>query len=92
MKKILLLSVLVIFSCSGGDDSVYNNSSNYKLVDTINISWIDNETDPPTQYQDNLTYNYNGNKLLNITNGIYINKDGFFGGGDDRGETSAIGY
>ena len=25
-------------------------------------------------------------------NGIYINKDGFFGGGDDRGETSAIGY
>ena len=25
-------------------------------------------------------------------NGIYINEDGFFGGGDDRGETSAIGY
>lgn len=26
MKKILLLSVLVIFSCSGGDDSSYNNN------------------------------------------------------------------
>ena len=86
MKKILLLSVLVIFSCSGGDDSVYNNSSDYKLVDTINISWIDNETDPPTQYQDNLTYNYDGNKLLNITNGIYINNYTY----NDNNQISAV--
>ena len=70
MKKLLLLSALLILACSGGDDISDNNSSNYKLVDTINISWIDNETDPPTQFQDNITYNYDGNKLLNITNGV----------------------
>ena len=28
MKKVLLLSVLVIFSCSGGDDSSYSNNDN----------------------------------------------------------------
>lgn len=37
MKKLLLLSVLVIFSCSGGDEGNGNNNNSSKLVESITI-------------------------------------------------------
>ena len=71
MKKLLLPSALLIFACSGDDGSDNNdNSNNYKLVDTYQYSYVNN--DPGSSnfgnlYEGILSYNYDGNKLLNIT-------------------------
>ena len=65
MKKLLLLSALLIFACSS-DDGSDNNSNNYKLVANFNYSYTLDNTNLPVQYG-NCTYNYDGNKLLNIT-------------------------
>tara|TARA_R100000426_G_C4825542_1_gene112599 strand:- start:3462 stop:4205 length:744 start_codon:yes stop_codon:yes gene_type:complete len=66
MKKLLLISTLLFFACSS-DDSDDNISNNYKLVDTINFIWTDTDNEPPNRNEINATYNYNGNKLSNIT-------------------------
>ena len=50
MKKILLLSVLVIFSCSGGDDSNDNNdnnNSNQTFLERFDgVVWQNDNYDP----------------------------------------------
>ena len=51
MKKILFLSVLVIFSCSGGDDSSYssndNNNSNQTFLERFDgVVWQNDNYDP----------------------------------------------
>ena len=46
MKKLLLLSALLIFACSSDDGSDNNdNSNNYKLVDTYQYSYVNNDPD-----------------------------------------------
>ena len=35
---------------------------------------------------------YGGGAYMGVANGIIITDDGFYGGGDCRNETSAIGY
>ena len=78
MKNILLLSALLIFACSG-DDSSDNNSSNYKLVDTYQYSYVDNDQGSDNfgnLYEGVVSYNYDGNKLLNVTDdesGVLVN-------------------
>lgn len=78
MKKLILFPTLLIFACSG-DDSSDNNSINYKLVDTYQYSYVDN--DPNSNnfgnlYEGVVSYSYDGNKLLNITDdesGEFVN-------------------
>ena len=72
MKKLLLLSALFIFACSSDDSSDTNddNSNNYKLVETYQYSYVNN--DPNSNnfgnlYETTASYSYDGNKLLNIT-------------------------
>ena len=71
MKKLLLLSALLIFACSSDDGSDNNdNSNNYKLVDTYQYSYVNNDPDSSNFgnfYEGIVSYNYDGNKLLNIT-------------------------
>jgi Gamma-glutamyltransferase len=35
---------------------------------------------------------YGGGDYMGVANGIIINDHGFYGGGDCRNETSAVGY
>lgn len=72
MKKLILLSTLLIFACSSEDssDTNDNNSNNYKLVETYQYSYVNN--DPNSNnfgnlYETTASYSYDGNKLLNIT-------------------------
>jgi len=96
MKKLLLLSALLIFACSDDDSSDTNNNyNNYKLVDTYQYSYVNN--DPGSSnfgniYEDIISYSYDGNKLLNASNDEFIvnytyNEDNkisavYFSGGD----------
>ena len=75
MKKLLLLSALLIFACSSDDSSDKNddNSNNYKLVETYQYSYVNN--DPNSNnfgnlYEGTISYSYDGNKLYNLDGGI----------------------
>ena len=72
MKKLLLLSALLIFACSSDDSSDTNddNSNNYKLVETYQYSYVNNDPNSDNfgnLYEMTASYSYDGNKLLNIT-------------------------
>ena len=72
MKKLLLLSALLIFACSSDDSSDKNddNSNNYKLVETYQYSYVNNDPNSDNfgnLYEMTASYSYDGNKLLNIT-------------------------
>ena len=79
MKNLFYLFLAVtIFSCSSDSDEssdTNNNSNNYKLVDTYQYSYVNN--DPGSSnfgniFEDIISYSYDGNKLLNISNDEFI--------------------
>jgi hypothetical protein len=97
MKKLLLLSALLIFACSSDDTNDTNdNTNNIKLVDTYQISYADNDSGSTNLIEQTFTYNYDGNKLLNISfqNSIVNNytyndnnqMSGVYNSGGDFGE------
>ena len=72
MKRFLLLSALLIFTCSSEDSSNTNddNLNNYKLVETYQYSYVNNYPNSNNfgnLYETTASYSYDGNKLLNIT-------------------------
>ena len=71
MKKLLLLSAILIFACSSDDSSDTNdNPNNYKLVETYQYSYVNNDPNSDNfgnLYEMTASYSYDGNKLLNIT-------------------------
>ena len=77
MKKLFLFSTFLIFACTSDDSSDTNNdnSNNYKLVDTYQYSYVNNDPDSSNFgniYEAIISYSYEGNKLLNISNGEFI--------------------
>ena len=70
MKKLLLLSAFLIFACSSDESSNNDNSNNYKLVETYQYSYVNNDPNSDNfgnLYETTASYSYDGNKLLNIT-------------------------
>ena len=72
MKKLLLLASLFVFACSSDDSSNTNddNLNNYKLVETYQYSYVNNDPNSDNfgnLYETTASYSYDGNKLLNIT-------------------------
>ena len=72
MKNLLYLFLAVtMFACSSdSSDTNDDNSNNYKLVETYQYSYVNN--DPNSNnfgnlYEGTISYSYDGNKLLNIT-------------------------
>lgn len=72
MKRFLILTTILLFACSSDDSSDTNddNLNNYKLVETYQYSYVNN--DPNSNnfgnlYETTASYSYDGNKLLNIT-------------------------
>ena len=70
MKKLLLLSALLIFACSSDssdtNDNNDNSSTNGLLVDTVQLSYLVMSNQELTQEEGTYSYNYDGNKLVSI--------------------------
>jgi hypothetical protein len=71
MKRILILTAILVFACSSDDSSDTNdNPNNYKLVETYQYSYVNNDPNSDNfgnLYEMTASYSYDGNKLLNIT-------------------------
>ena len=71
MKRILILTAVLVFACSSDDSSDTNdNPNNYKLVETYQYSYVNNDPNSDNfgnLYEMTASYSYDGNKLLNIT-------------------------
>ena len=67
MKKLLLLSALLIFACSSDESDINDNSStNGLLVDTVQFSYLLSAAFVVTQVEGTYSYNYDGNKLVSM--------------------------
>jgi len=96
MKKLLLLSAILVFACSDDssdtNDNNDNSSTNGLLVDTVQLSYLVMSNQELTQEEGTYSYNYDGNKLVSINfiiNGETKTNNFTY---DDNNQFSAVYY